>query len=111
MGTAGAEPDCSRVHAAGLAAEPRLLLLDEPASGLNADESARLLELILSLQQAGISILLVEHNMDVVMRASDTIVVLHHGEKIAEGTPREICSDRAVISAYLGQDWMADAVG
>jgi branched-chain amino acid transport system ATP-binding protein len=97
--------------AAGLAAEPRLLLLDEPASGLNADESARLLELILGLQKAGISILLVEHNMEVVMRASDTVVVLHHGEKIAEGTPREISSDRAVISAYLGQDWMADAVG
>jgi branched-chain amino acid transport system ATP-binding protein len=49
--------------------------------------------------------------MDVVMRASDTVVVLHHGEKIAEGTPQAIGSDRAVIAAYLGQDWMADAVG
>jgi branched-chain amino acid transport system ATP-binding protein len=97
--------------AAGLAAEPRLLLLDEPASGLNAEESARLLRLILDLKKAGISILLVEHNMEVVMRASDAIVVLHHGEKIAEGTPHEISSDRAVIAAYLGQDWMADAVG
>jgi len=96
--------------AVGLAAKPRLLLLDEPASGLNADESARLSELIINLQQAGISVLLVEHNMDVVMRVSDTIVVLHHGDKIAEGTPQAIGSDRAVIAAYLGQDWMADAV-
>ena len=101
---------CSR-SPSGLAAEPRLLLLDEPASGLNAEESARLLRLILDLKKAGISILLVEHNMEVVMRASDAIVVLHHGEKIAEGTPREISGDRAVIAAYLGQDWMADAVG
>jgi branched-chain amino acid transport system ATP-binding protein len=97
--------------AVGLAAEPRLLLLDEPASGLNGEEAARLSALILDLQRAGISVLLVEHNMDVVMGVSDTIVVLHHGEKIAEGTPQEIGSDRAVIAAYLGQDWVADAVG
>jgi len=97
--------------AVGLAAEPRLLLLDEPASGLNAEEAARLSALILDLQRGGTSVLLVEHNMDVVMRVSDTIVVLHHGEKIAEGTPQAIGIDRAVISAYLGQDWMADAVG
>jgi branched-chain amino acid transport system ATP-binding protein len=97
--------------AVGLAAEPRLLLLDEPASGLNGEDAARLSALILDLQRAGISVLLVEHNMDVVMGVSDKIVVLHHGEKIAEGTPQEIASDRGVIAAYLGQDWMADAVG
>lgn len=96
--------------AVGLAASPRLLLLDEPASGLNAEEATRLLELILDLQSEGIAVVLVEHNMDVVMRASDKVVVLHHGEKIAEGTPQEIANDRSVVSAYLGQDWMADAV-
>lgn len=97
--------------AVGLAASPRLLLLDEPASGLNAGEATRLLELILDLQGEGIAIVLVEHNMDVVMRASDKVIVLHHGEKIAEGTPHEIANDRSVISAYLGQEWMVDAVG
>ena len=55
--------------------------------------------------------MLVEHNMDVVMRASDKVVVLHHGEKIAEGTPEQIANDRSVVSAYLGQEWMADADG
>jgi branched-chain amino acid transport system ATP-binding protein len=96
--------------AVGLAAEPRLLLLDEPASGLNGEEAARLSALILDLRRAGISVLLVEHNMEVVMGVSDTIVVLHHGEKIAEGTPQQVGSDPAVVAAYLGQDWMADAV-
>jgi branched-chain amino acid transport system ATP-binding protein len=97
--------------AVSLAAAPRLLLLDEPASGLNTEESMRLLDLILDLQKQGIAVVLVEHNMDVVMRASDTVVVLHHGEKIAEGTPRAISSDRSVVSAYLGEDWLGDAVG
>jgi branched-chain amino acid transport system ATP-binding protein len=95
--------------AVSLAAEPRLLLLDEPASGLNAEEAERLAALIESLRRAGLSVLLIEHNMDVVMRVSDKIVVLHHGEKIAEGTPDAIGADRNVIAAYLGRDWGADA--
>ncbi len=95
--------------AVSLAAEPRLLLLDEPVSGLNAEEAGRLAALIESLRHAGISVLLIEHNMDVVMRVSDKIVVLHHGEKIAEGNPDAIGADPDVIAAYLGRDWVADA--
>jgi branched-chain amino acid transport system ATP-binding protein len=95
--------------AVGLAAEPLLLLLDEPASGLNAEEAERFGDVIFELRGRGITVLLVEHNMNLVMAISDKVVVLHHGEKIAEGTPETISSDSAVVSAYLGRDWGGNA--
>ncbi|MDF2120386.1 ABC transporter ATP-binding protein [Roseiarcaceae bacterium H3SJ34-1] len=97
--------------AVGLAARPRLLLLDEPSSGLNAEESSRFSTLVRRLQKQKITIVLVEHNMNVVMGVSDQIVVVHHGEKIAEGTPEAVSQNRDVIKAYLGREWVTDAVG
>jgi branched-chain amino acid transport system ATP-binding protein len=88
--------------ARALATEPRLLLLDEPASGLNAVETRRLGELLQQIRSRGVTLLLVEHDMDLTMDISDKIVVLHQGQKLAEGTPREIQCNEEVICAYLG---------
>ncbi len=85
------------------ASSPRLLLLDEPAAGLNEQETAQLGELIRRMREAGTTILLVEHDMHLVMGVADEILVLNYGEKIAEGTPREIQNDPAVVVAYLGR--------
>jgi branched-chain amino acid transport system ATP-binding protein len=90
--------------ARALATEPRLLLLDEPASGLDNAEAQTLCELILRIRDTGVTVLLVEHNMEVAMELSDEIVVLNYGMKIAEGTPREVQDNAEVISAYLGDE-------
>jgi branched-chain amino acid transport system ATP-binding protein len=88
--------------AIGLATNPAVLLLDEPFAGMNHNETMRAVELVRSLRDRGITLLLVEHDMLAVMRISDRIVVLNFGEKIAEGTPPEIQANDRVIEAYLG---------
>ncbi|MBU6449673.1 MAG: ATP-binding cassette domain-containing protein [Rhodospirillales bacterium] len=89
--------------ARAMCTEPALLCLDEPAAGLNPRESSALNELLLKIRDGGCSLLLIEHDMGVVMKISDHIVVLDHGKKIADGTPLEIRSNPAVIAAYLGE--------
>jgi ABC-type branched-subunit amino acid transport system ATPase component len=87
-----------------LAAEPRLLLLDEPGAGLNAEEHARLAALIRKIREAGTTVLLVDHHMEFVMGLSDEVLVLSYGEKLAEGRPQAVRRDPAVIAAYLGAE-------
>jgi len=91
--------------ARALAAAPDLLLLDEPASGLDAVETERLKDLILNLRDQGITILLVEHDMGLTMEVADEIAVLNYGKLIANGPPRVIQKNPEVIAAYLGTDW------
>jgi ABC-type branched-subunit amino acid transport system ATPase component/ABC-type branched-subunit amino acid transport system permease subunit len=93
--------------ARALALQPRLLLMDEPASGLNDSETERLAELILRIAALGVTILLVEHDMRLVMGIADHVVVMHHGEKIADAAPDLVRLDAQVIGAYLGSEHAA----
>lgn len=89
--------------ARALALEPQLMLMDEPAAGLNSHETWELGELIRKIRTLGVTVVLVEHDMELVMDVCDAIVVLNLGQKLAEGTPRQIQDNAAVIAAYLGE--------
>jgi branched-chain amino acid transport system ATP-binding protein len=89
--------------ARALATNPQLLLLDEVIAGLNPTEVSQFMTLIREIQRRGVTIFLIEHVMKAVLGLSDKVIVLHHGEKIAEGPPQEVANDPRVVAAYLGQ--------
>ena len=95
--------------ARALVSEPVLLLLDEPTAGMNPTETLELTHQIRNLRERGVTILLIEHKLDVVNEIADKVIVLDHGEKIAEGTPKQVHSNKEVLRAYLGRTTDADA--
>lgn len=95
--------------ALALATDPKLVLLDEPAAGVNPDETEGLADLMKKMVKHGLTVCLIEHKMDMIMSMADKIMVLDHGEKIAEGAPSEIKANPVVIEAYLGSDHDAAA--
>jgi len=90
--------------ARALALEPSLLLLDEPAAGMNSSETDQLTDFLLELREKSLTLLVIEHDMDMIMRVSDLVIVLNFGLKIAEGPPNTIRNERQVIEAYLGEE-------
>jgi branched-chain amino acid transport system ATP-binding protein len=88
--------------ARGLAASPRLLLMDEVTGGVDQPSIAGLIELVLELRERGLTIVMIEHNMQIIMRLADRILALHRGRRMAFETPEEVRSDPAVVDAYLG---------
>jgi len=91
-----------------LATQPRLLMLDEAMAGLTKVELREILDLIRKIRDEGMTLVIVEHVMEAVMQISDRVVVLNSGKKLMEGTPKEVCSDRLVIQAYLGEKYSAN---
>ena len=97
-------PSQKRLEVArALATQPQLLLLDELMAGLNPTEVAGAMDLVYRIRDRGVTLFLIEHVMKAIMSVCDRIMVLHHGEKIAEGTPQEIATSRAVVDVYLGE--------
>jgi branched-chain amino acid transport system ATP-binding protein len=96
--------------AIALAGGPKLMLLDEPVCGLNPVEANQVMELIHDIRDRGITIVLVEHNMKLVMDISDRVLALNYGKKIAEGSPESVSSDEQVIKAYLGEQYFANSL-
>ncbi len=94
-----------------LAAQPKLLLLDEPASGMNTEEKKHITEVIRKIYQSGITILIVEHDMNVVMNLCQRIIVLDYGTILTEGTPEEVQHDPRVIEVYLGKGYRKNVIG
>lgn len=89
--------------ARALATQPKMILLDETMAGLRPSETEEIIEVVRNISKQGIAILLVEHVMKVVMSLAENVIVIHHGEKISEGKPIEVCQDKLVIDAYLGE--------
>lgn len=93
--------------ARALASDPKLLLMDEPAAGMNTQEKLKLANLIYKIRDSGVTILIVEHNMDLLLEVSDEILVLDFGQKIIEGSPEDIKKNELVIKAYLGEGYQS----